>query len=153
MISKLKILGAISSAALLIGGIGGWSAKAKWDAGKLVKALEAERAAHAIDMENLQSEMNASVEETIRLSAELDAAQSSVRTVTHEIIREVPKYVQDSTPDCDRTISIDAMRLLDAAARGAAPSPKTAQASTRDISDALSGKPAVPGYYPTSGTE
>lgn len=107
----------------MIGLGGGWKAHDTHTKAKQAKALEAAQEAFERDLEALQKDLNDADEERRQLSAELNAARSNVRTVTREIVREVPKYVQDSTEECDRSLSPDLVRLYNRSVGKSAGSP------------------------------
>lgn len=101
----------VAGVAVIVGLIAGWNAHSiKVDA-DTAKALKAAQEQFEADMAQLEADMQNSENERLRLSAELNAARSNVRTVIRETVREVPKYVQDSTPECDRSLSPDFVRL------------------------------------------
>lgn len=137
------------AAGLVIGLSGGWKAHSIKTKADKADALEAAHVAHIEAMAALQIELDSEASERLRLSAELDAAQGNVRTITREIIREVPKYVQDSTPDCDRLISVDAVRLLNSAASGSGPRSTSTETSPGNSIDALPVLAGDTGRYPT----
>jgi len=110
---------------------------------KTAEALEAQREAHTEALEALQLDLDSEARERLRLSAELDNALSNVRTVTREIIKEVPSYVKPSTPNCDRTLDPRLIGLLNGAALGTYRSPEPSETTARDISNTL---PALTGY-------
>ena len=122
---------------------GGWKAHSTYTAAKTAKALEEQREAHIEALETLQIDLDREASERLRLSAELDSALSNVRTVTREIIKEVPSYVKPSTPDCDRTLDPRLIGLLNGAALGTYRSSESPKDTARNISNAL---PALTGY-------
>ena len=137
------------AAALLIGFFGGWKAHKTVTQAKSAKALEAAQMAHVQALDALQFQLDNEVKERLRLSGELDTAQGKVRYITKEIIKEVPRYVKDSTDTCDRTISRDAVRLLNASARGVVASPASESIATNNGIDAMPVITAPAGRYPT----
>jgi len=147
MIFQLKAVLAGGAAALLIGG--GWTAHKTVTKAKAADEMKAAQAAHVQELDALQIQLDAEVTERLRLSSKLDTAQGKVRYITKEIIREVPKYVKDSTDTCDRTISPDAVRLLNAAARGVAASPASEGIAANNGIDPLPVITAPAGRYPT----
>ena len=64
-----------------------------------------------VELAALKRDLRRNEGERIRLSGELASARNNVRTVIRETVREVPKYVKDSTPDVDRSLDPNLIRL------------------------------------------
>lgn len=131
----LKIGGGAFVALVLISS--GWRAKGIVVAAEHAKALKTAQALHAAELNALQADLDNAAAETIRLSAELDAAQSNTRTVTREVIREVPKYAPVSTPQCDCSLPAGLVGLHNSAARGRAPDTESDGPAAREPSYTL----------------
>ena len=124
--------------ALSIAFTGGWRAKATFVDAAHAKALEAAQEAHVEALEALQADLDAATRETLRLAAEIDDHDAHTRTVTQTIIKEVPQYVDRSTPDCDLSLSSGAIGLFNAAAAGVAPGPVTGGYAAGERADPVS---------------
>lgn len=99
---------------------GGWTVKAGIEAEKVRKALDARDLAHREAVADQQADYDALQRQNIQLAADLAVRQDNVRTVTREIIKEVPKYIQESTPGCDRTLRQEMVQLINSAASNSA---------------------------------
>ena len=146
LVFGFKGVAVTAAATAAVAAYGGWKAKTLVVEASHARELKRAQEAHTEALEALQEELDAEAAETVRLAALLDAEQANVRTVTREIIREVPHVVQDSTPDCDRRIGVDTLRLLDRAALGATPGPGPAVSAPGERADTLSGGVAPTGY-------
>jgi hypothetical protein len=85
----------------------GWKVKGWQEGAKRERIVEAQKQAHLEDLAEYERERDRLEAQRLALASELEAARANIRTVTREIIREVPKYVQDSSPTCDRSVSPD----------------------------------------------
>jgi len=139
--------------AFVVGVFGGWKAYKIVSEAHTARVLAAQKAENVLALEALQTQLDAEVKERVRLSAQLDDAQNNVRQVTREIIKEVPRYVENSTPNCDRTISLDAVRLLNAAANGNAPRPESPSYPASYSIDAVPVLAGDASQRPQSGAE
>jgi len=111
MIGTIKAIAATGVGASLIAFPLGWKAKATMIDAAHGRALEAAQVQHKADLAALERDLQENDETRRQLAAELEAARANVRTITREIIREVPARVQDSDEKCDRAISPDLARL------------------------------------------
>jgi hypothetical protein len=107
---------ALTAAALLLGFAGGWMVRGWREAAHGLKAAKAEVRA--------STQVVASTQHAAAITQDVGQAvevrQDAVRTITREILKEVPVYV---TVQADRQCSVPVgfVRLHDAAAQGAAP--------------------------------
>lgn len=111
MLGNLKAIAATGVGAALVAFPLGWKAKSTMIDAAHGRALEAAQVQHKADLAALERDLQENDETRRQLSAELEAARANVRTVTREIIREVPANVKDSDQTCDRAISPDLARL------------------------------------------
>lgn len=114
----LKYAGAIGAGALIFGSLSGWTVRGWYEADKVKDALTEQRRQHSEAIAEQQAAYDALLNANLQLANDLDAAERNVRTVTREIIREVPNAVQPSTPDNDCTLSPALVMLHNRAALG-----------------------------------
>lgn len=134
---NLKAIIGTGAGALLIGTYGGWKAHSTVIDARHAKALEAAQDAHREALDALQVDLDTEREERRLLATELNAARSNVRTVTREIVREVPRYVEDSTPDCDRSLNADIIRLYNNSLRAGVTRAGSGKQPPRGSADSL----------------
>jgi len=89
----------------------GWKLKTWETSHKAKKVQDAEVRQRNVELAALKRDLRRNEGERIRLSGELAEARNNVRTVIRETVREVPKYVKDSTPDVDRSLDPNLVRL------------------------------------------
>lgn len=107
-IPNIAITGAVVGAVAFAGG---WKVKGTFVKAAHADAMEAAQEAHIEALEVLRVELDGEAAERRALAAQLELEQSSIRTITKEVIREIPKYIKDSDGDCDRSVSPDFARL------------------------------------------
>lgn len=93
--------------AATIGFGAGWTVKGWQEGAKRERIMKAQKEAYLEDLAEYERDREKLDAQRLALAAELEAARANVRTITREVIREVPKYIQDSSPTCDRSISPD----------------------------------------------
>ena len=132
-----QIKAAMGAALFLSGTWSGWTAKTHLYERAEAKALLKAQEEHAAELAALQAELDQAAVDNINLSAELDAAKANTRTVTREIIKEVPKYAPTSTPECDYSLSAGLVSLHNSAAAGTAPRAVSAEDTTEQLLGAV----------------
>jgi hypothetical protein len=120
------------------GAWGGWTAKATVERAKQADLMEKQRVEHQAQLALLQRDLDESAAERIRLASALDFAEANTRTVTREIIKEVPRYAPTSTPECDYSLSPGLIGLHNAAANGTALGPARAEDASGELSGGMS---------------
>lgn len=113
----MKIWAFVCFLMVAIGGWGGYSIadhrwQAKWD-----KHVAADRAAVNAAVAQAVAKERAQAKADLDAAVEEAAAQEKIVTRTRTIIKEIPRYVQDSS----HCITYGLVRVLDAAASGADP--------------------------------
>ena len=106
--------------ALALGLTGGWKAHSIKTDADTAKTLKVARLNLGKDLKALQIKLDAEVAERLRLSKELETAQGQTRTITREIIKEVPSVTKISTPECDYSLPSGLISLHNLAATGSA---------------------------------
>lgn len=118
MIGGIKALAATGIGTALIAFPAGWKAKSTLIDAAHGRAMDEAQVQHKAALAALQVELDSAAVETIRLSAELNAAQTNTRIVTREIIKQVPQSLEGRDEDCVAPLPTAMISLHNRAASG-----------------------------------